>query len=136
MGSARTGLLRIAITVSAQRMVSNWPIHLTALARVVEVLVADGKVHSVPCRIFGMVAIMCARFFSSVSTVVRLAVLVAFMPSIMRWSCFERRGALRVVMVVPTRVSSRVTLIVCPPQEVFRSVSRAFGHVESAANFA
>ena len=126
----------MAITASGHRMESNCPIHLTALDRMVEVLVADGNVHNVPCRIFGMAAIMCACFFSSVSAVVRLAVLVAFMPSMMRWSCFARRGALRVVIVVPTSVSSSVTLIACPPKDVCRSVSLALGHVESAANLA
>jgi len=37
---------------------------------------------------------------------------------------------------VPSRTSSSKTLIVCPPNAVVRNVSRAFGHVESAANFA
>ena len=133
-GSARTGLFSIATMTSGQRIVSHRPVQLTDAALILSVLVADGKVQMVPCKILGIAAIINACALSSDSTLVRLAAFAIMMPCSIRWSDLARLGALLVVMVVPTSVSSSLTLILCPPNCVSRKMSLALGQVDSATN--
>ena len=80
IGSARTGLLSMAKMVSGHGIVSQRPVELTEAALILLVLVADGKIQSVPCSILGMAAIISACAFNSFSTVTRLAVLAMIIP--------------------------------------------------------